>query len=402
MLASRALGHKNLRRWPNLPVSKILKLAVVPLLLAASPLTGAGPAEASPATHCPVWDGAAQPATNAITVLSPCTAWAVGTGPSTVSINRTATVIEQLTGSSWEQQASPSPGGQNTLSAIAATSASNAWAVGNLQGAHAFRALIEHWNGASWHTQLPAQPGGSTHPDVLLAVGASSAGDAWAVGDYGTGHGRLTLIEHWNGTAWTQAPSPSPGGPSHVSVLTSIAVVSATKAWAVGYYQTPKTGRQTLIAAWNGKAWQRMPSSNPGPSHQAQLSSVTATTASNAWAVGFTDENGGSLSVMLHWDGHSWTQVPTPDLTPFGFNDFFGVAATSTSNVWVVGAAEVPQQQQSSSLMLHWNGETWVQYQVPGFDLTGVATSPQGNAWAVGAADEHGLTLHWDGHSWQD
>jgi hypothetical protein len=39
----------------------------------------------------------------------------------------------------------------------------------------------------------------------LSAVDATSATNAWAVGTYGT---FKTLILHWDGTAWTQVPSP--------------------------------------------------------------------------------------------------------------------------------------------------------------------------------------------------
>jgi hypothetical protein len=42
-----------------------------------------------------------------------------------------------------------------------------------------------------------------------------------------------TLILHWNGTAWSKVPSPSPGPKGNF--LTSVSAVSPTDAWAVGY-----------------------------------------------------------------------------------------------------------------------------------------------------------------------
>jgi hypothetical protein len=56
------------------------------------------------------------------------------------------------------------------------------------------RTLIEHWNGTAWTVQQSPNPGGSSHYDDLHGVAAISAGDAWAVGSYGNA-GR-TLIEH--------------------------------------------------------------------------------------------------------------------------------------------------------------------------------------------------------------
>jgi hypothetical protein len=42
----------------------------------------------------------------------------------------------------------------------------------------------------------------------------------------------LTLIEHWNGTKWTQVPSPGPAGDNVLDGWRP----SASNAWAVGFY----------------------------------------------------------------------------------------------------------------------------------------------------------------------
>jgi hypothetical protein len=54
---------------------------------------------------------------------------------------------------------------------------------------------------SSWTTGTPPSPGASDN--LLRGVTALSACNVWAVGDYSnTGIGqRLTLAEHWNGTA---------------------------------------------------------------------------------------------------------------------------------------------------------------------------------------------------------
>jgi hypothetical protein len=48
----------------------------------------------------------------------------------------------------------------------------------------------------------------------LSGVAATSASNAWAVGYTGSTSPK-PLIEHWNGTAWTRVPSP--GGASSVA-----------------------------------------------------------------------------------------------------------------------------------------------------------------------------------------
>jgi hypothetical protein len=82
----------------------------------------------------------------------------------------------------------------------------------------------------------------------LDGVAATSATNAWAVGyysqhtDLGTQMHTRTLIEHWNGTAWTQVPSPSPVD----STLFGVAAASPTNIWAVGAYLTNAGVNRTL------------------------------------------------------------------------------------------------------------------------------------------------------------
>ena len=79
-----------------------------------------------------------------------------------------------------------------------------------------------------------------------------------------TGSGK-TLIERWNGAAWKQVPSPGPAG----SLLSGVAAMSATNAWAVGYTGT-SSGAKTLILRWNGTAWKQVPSPSPAAARPHQ------------------------------------------------------------------------------------------------------------------------------------
>jgi hypothetical protein len=76
----------------------------------------------------------------------------------------------------------------------------------------------------------------------LSGVAATSADNAWVVGTYGL-MVYFPLIEHWNGTAWTQVPSPDPGSDGD---LHAVAATSADTAWAVGGTTEDDTS-QTLI-----------------------------------------------------------------------------------------------------------------------------------------------------------
>ena len=84
--------------------------------------------------------------------------------------------------------------------------------------------------------------------NTLFGVTCVSDSDCWAVGHYGDQSANLspqTLIEHWDGNAWSLVPSPNQGT-SQANTLTSVACTSASDCWAVGYYGNTGTYR-TLI-----------------------------------------------------------------------------------------------------------------------------------------------------------
>jgi hypothetical protein len=102
----------------------------------------------------------------------------------------------------------------------------------------------------------------------------------------------------------TAAARPRPVGPAASFTvsgsLDGVAATSTSNAWAVG-----STGRaKTLILHWNGTAWKQVPSPSPAPS--PELSGVTATSATSAWAVGQTGTAGRIKTLILHWNGTTW------------------------------------------------------------------------------------------------
>src|SRR5260370_34378928 len=87
---------------------------------------------------------------------------------------------------------------------------------------------------------------------------------------------------------WTGVPPPNPG--TVANNLTGVAVVSACDAWAVGYDTSGNGAFRTLILHWNGTSWTRVASPNPGgPAHDNSLSGAAVTSAGNAWAEGRED-----------------------------------------------------------------------------------------------------------------
>jgi len=90
---------------------------------------------------------------------------------------------------------------------------------------------------------------------ALTGVAALSGDNAWAVGLTYTRSNNKTLIMHWDGTAWKQVRSPSPGTDD---ALYGVAAVSARQAWAVGNYFAGKVYKN-LILHWHGTWCQAVP-----------------------------------------------------------------------------------------------------------------------------------------------
>ena len=77
--------------------------------------------------------------------------------------------------------------------------------------------------------------------------------------------------------------SPNPG--SSNDFLNAVAVVSVSDVWAVGSQESGTSSGQTLIEQWNGTAWSVVASPNAAVG-ASNLNAVAAVSASNVWAVG--------------------------------------------------------------------------------------------------------------------
>ncbi len=268
------------------------------------------------------------------------------------------------------------------LTAIAGSSPNDLWAVG-MDG------IASHFDGQAWKAV-----GARTTPlyDVL-EVGNQ---DDWAVGVGGS-------IRHFDGTwsadnaslgsakdAWV-APSgvvyvaaglldrKSPGSEvgqvlkwdgikwsaTHTSAMAgSFAGVGGSgdsDVWAVGY--------GGVIMHFDGSAWSAQPSGTT-----VYLSSVSAISASDAWAVGD--------GVSLHFDGTRWSIVPLP--MPALLTR---VLALSPTEVWAVG---------TGGLILRWDGRAWIVVPSGTTDHIGDIGGVHGNLWAASM----GGALHFDGNKW--
>jgi hypothetical protein len=353
-----------------------------------------------------------------VTCTSASECWAVGYYSNSSGYYQT--LIEQWSGTSWSIVTSPntSPTEYNLLSGVTCTSASECWAVGYYNSASgAFQTLIEQWNGTSW--AIVASPNTSpTQNNILLGLTCKSASECWAVGYYGNGIGfaDLTLIEQWNGTSWTIVASPNSG--TQTNKLYGVTCAAESACWAASYYYENGSGlNQTLIEQWNGASWTIVTSPNAGAREPNFLNGVTCVSASECWAVGYAYEGGPSpyyyQTLIERWDGKSWAIVTSPNASATWSNVLDSVTCTSASDCWAVGYAYDPTKlpYQYQTFTEHWNGTSWAIVGSPNTGsqvnvLNDVTCTSASNCWAVGYSFDsttgynHTLVERWNGTSW--
>lgn len=181
------------------------------------------------------------------------------------SASETTPLAEEWNGTSWSVTSVPLPSsaGSGTFTSFASVSCplvGYCMAVGAVtagsQGSYTGRTLAEEWNGASW--SVVATPDTSQPNNALSGVSCSSASFCMAVGsgaDYSASPEiSSVLAAEWNGTSWAQVSAPDPGSndtPEEVSCP------APTFCMTVG---TTNSGTGVLVEVWDGSTWSTAPS----------------------------------------------------------------------------------------------------------------------------------------------
>lgn len=300
-----------------------------------------------------------------VVALASGNVWAVGDHTPTGS-SFPLTLIEHWNGSTWAVVPSPTLGSGGGLSGVAALAPDDLWAVGYYEAPDATdsttspRALVEHWDGASWG--VVSGPG-SDPAGTLSAVTVLGRDNVWAAGTTGS---NSTLIEHWDGSSWSIVPSPSPDSSAGQldELVTSISGLAANDVWMAGSFSAGDVPR-ALLEHWDGSAWIIMPISTPGSG--GDLYGLTALAPNNIWASGdYLDPADPSIlhALLEHWDGSSWTAVPSPSPSS-SLNILYSVCALAPGDIWAVGNEEAGMSDREPvdiplhTLVEHWGGSSW-------------------------------------------
>lgn len=232
--------------------------------------------------------------------------------------------------------------------------------------------------------------------------------DAWAVGWYCKHKCRRVarrtrpLILHWNGSRWSRVSIDV-----HASAeLAGVTATSRTDAWAVGDLTTRSGTVKTLTLHWNGSKWVRKHS--PSPRGSAQLTAVSQPSrAGRLWAAGHYQTPRGTRGLFMYWSVRhfKWVRTGTTPLRDEAL--LTGIATAAHARPLAVGYSA----NRATTLAYRWTGSKWERRHTPnpgeGYNdpLAAVAQTSSSDAWAVGtqstATSSATFILHWNGSKWR-
>jgi hypothetical protein len=211
-----------------------------------------------------------------------------------------------------------------------------------------------------------------------------------------------TDILHFNGTAWEAAAKVAGGG-----TLADVSALAADDVWAAG-----TLGSAPLAEHWNGKTWTQVPTASLN-GNSASFNTILALSAGDVWGAGDVVVSGVAIEPLFeHWNGKTWSVAPGARVAGF----IQKLAGTGAGDIWAVGYTTATV---AKPLIEHFNGTEWQQVTAPfpgiGGQLFGVVALSPTNAWAVGlcmlakvgsaqqflGSPVQTLIEHWDGQSWQ-
>jgi hypothetical protein len=309
-----------------------------------------------------------------------------------------------LAAGGWTIVPAPPTGQNAVLAGVTAPSDTNAWAVGYSNAAAnglGAKMVIDHWNGSAWsQVTAPAITGSAD----LLATSSSGTSDAWAVG-----YSRVQrytfypLAIHWNGSAWSIS-SPTSVLPTD-TILYGVTDISSTDAYAFGDNSALASGE---LAHWNGTSWSQVAYPLPtNTGYDQTLNAISADGPNDVWAIGeYLDQIGSNLrweTFALHWNGAAWKDVTMPLVSGSDAELVYQINsmdAISPTNVWAAGGsgdnASPYGGTPSKTLIEHWNGSAWSVASSPNTgtndNLTGVTETSPTSLTAVGYATPSGAS----------
>jgi len=238
--------------------------------------------------------------------------------------------------------------------------------------------VVESYNGSAWSEIAEVNTGRYT---------GASLGQVYTAALYASGYQSTytTAVEQWNGSSWTEKAEMNNPGYSFMG-----GAGTSTAGLAVGGNRNPAVppspgANSAMVEYWNGTGWTEQTDLNQG---RAAPATVGATYTA-ALAIGGNPVPAGNGVKVEQWDGSSWTETTEVNSARGGG----GASGTSTLAVFYCGE---PSPQDNKTEL--WDGSTWTEMadtSVSREGNVGSTSSSSTSALAFAASASNGSTEHW-------
>jgi hypothetical protein len=173
---------------------------------------------------------------------------------------------------------------------------------------------------------------------------------------------------------------------------------------AAGRILCPPPGfLDSLMLHWNGRTWSRVRVPDV-----ERINYLSAAGPSSAWAVGDCG--------LLGWNGRAWRLVSFPMPAAALQPQPVDVVDVSPADAWLLGATYDVKQNAGGGFVDHWNGRRWQRVTLPAslglggnFGLDAIDARGPADVWIAGTAvvgpssslRTKIILLHWNGRSWR-
>jgi hypothetical protein len=178
-----------------------------------------------------------------------------------------------------------------------------------------------------------------------------STGGCWAVGHAGAAPGQR-LVEHYAGGRWVAVDGA--GGSGDGSTLAAVWCSNSLNCWAVG----SSGDRRTLTEHYDGSSWTEIPSADAAAGDTDSLTGVTCSPAGACWAVGSRTRGGVQRILIERRTGSTWTVIDSPAPAFSNASSLHAVTCRSDADCWAVGIAQSAAGS-DQGLIEQYNGVRW-------------------------------------------
>jgi hypothetical protein len=207
------------------------------------------------------------------------------------------------------------------------------------------------------------------------------------------------------GSSWSIVPSSRA-----ILVPQAIAAIAPDDVWITGRKARGNQGIPTGAEHWDGTSWTLVPTPNGAIAKSAEnsLNGADGLSTNNVWAVGYSKAGGPYKTLVERWNGTQWSIVPSPNVGS-SHNVLVDVDALRSDLAWAVGYYREGSSRRT--LLLRWNGTQWSSAPSPNPGtssnaLLDVAAIAPNDVWAVGYkssdAGYRPLILHYNGTNWEE